>query len=111
LNTMDTSSAASAHPSTSEHAALVASLIVAAVVLLRQSFQLVEASDASSKRSSSLSEPLMPPRLKSDAELYELLDRHKNSGNSERFAALDAFRGLTLCLMVFVNYGGASRGQ
>ncbi|KAF1788638.1 hypothetical protein GQ600_26573 [Phytophthora cactorum] len=48
----------------------------------------------------------MPPRLKSDSGLYELLDRHKNRGKAERYQALDAFRGLTLSLMVFVNYGG-----
>ncbi|KAG7390117.1 hypothetical protein PHYPSEUDO_008820 [Phytophthora pseudosyringae] len=89
-----------------EHAALVGTLVIAMVVLLRQSFRLANAFDRNSRRSSSITEPLVPPRLKSDSGLYELLDRHKKRGKSERHQALDAFRGLTLSLMVFVNYGG-----
>ncbi|KAG3030854.1 hypothetical protein PC128_g2907 [Phytophthora cactorum] len=89
-----------------ERAVLVVTLVFALVVLLRKSFQLANEFNRISRRSSSITEPFMPPRLKSDSGLYELLDRHKNRGKAERCQALDAFRGLTLSLMVFVNYGG-----
>ncbi|KAF1783989.1 hypothetical protein GQ600_17671 [Phytophthora cactorum] len=83
-----------------ERAVLVVTLVFALVVLLRKSFQLANEFNRISRRSSSITEPFMPPRLKSDSGLYELLDRHKNIGKAERCQALDAFRGLTLSLMV-----------
>ncbi|ETK80380.1 hypothetical protein F441_14182 [Phytophthora nicotianae CJ01A1] len=93
-------------PMHTESTALVATLVTALIVLLRKSFHLSNEFSQNSRRSSSITEPLMPPRLKSDSGLYELLDRHKNRGKVARNQALDAFRGLTLSLMVFVNYGG-----
>ncbi|KAH7470622.1 Heparan-alpha-glucosaminide N-acetyltransferase [Phytophthora ramorum] len=46
-----------------------------------------------------MSEPLL-------SDGHEESKLRGNTGNSLRCRALDAFRGLTLCLMVFVNYGG-----
>ncbi|OWZ15655.1 hypothetical protein PHMEG_00010670 [Phytophthora megakarya] len=76
--------------------------VVVLLALLCQSFKFACEFKRDARRTSSLSEPLVPPRLKSDSGLYQLLERHKPS----RYEAVDAFRGLTLILMVFVNYGG-----
>ncbi|KAF4036047.1 putative DUF1624 domain-containing protein [Phytophthora infestans] len=89
-----------------ESTVLVVTLTAILVVLLHRSCMLTNEFNRSSRRTSSISEPLLPPRLKSDSGLYELLDRHKDRGSAKRYEVLDAFRGLTLSLMVFVNYGG-----
>ncbi|KAE9025669.1 hypothetical protein PF002_g6582 [Phytophthora fragariae] len=103
---IDVSSGLPASSSTSERVIVIGTLVCVLAALLRRSFVLLPGVDRSSRRSSSLTEPLVPARLKADAELYQLLERHKNAQNALRCQSLDAFRGLTLCLMVFVNYGG-----
>ncbi|KAG6579811.1 Heparan-alpha-glucosaminide N-acetyltransferase [Phytophthora cinnamomi] len=96
----------SSSSTTSERVVVIGTLGCVLAALLRRSFMLARGVDRTSRRSSSLTEPLVPPRLKADSDLYQLLERHKNAQNALRCQALDAFRGLTLCLMVFVNYGG-----
>ncbi|KAE9354192.1 hypothetical protein PR003_g3479 [Phytophthora rubi] len=103
---IDVSSGLPSSSSTSERVIVIGTLVCVLAALLRRSFVLLPGVDRSSRRSSSLTEPLVPARLKADAELYQLLERHKNAQNALRCQSLDAFRGLTLCLMVFVNYGG-----
>ncbi|KAI9923302.1 hypothetical protein PsorP6_001611 [Peronosclerospora sorghi] len=78
--------------------------LIACVALLRQSvYYTRKLAVHGTTDSASFIEPLL---LTSDIKCK---GPFRNVSNPSRCHALDRFRGLTLCLMVFVNYGGAPR--
>lgn len=92
------------HGEAPSEAALIVAL-VAAVLLLLYTIAKMKPSASSSQSNENASahlEPLLPKSSPAERDQQQ----QQQQPLSMRLESLDVFRGLTICLMIFVNYGG-----